>query len=110
MRRTVEQLLEHVGGDVDKRIESLALRGSLELSLGHQSAALSAYELADSMSAPRHPYLPDVIEIARAMGDMGRVHNACMTLREDGELPERLRAPCTDPGTVSGIQGIPSEP
>jgi hypothetical protein len=110
MRRTIEQLLEHTGADVDKRIEAFALRGSLELDLGNQSAALSAYELADSMSAPRHPYLPNVIQIARAMGDMGRVNNACMTLRENGELPESLRGPCTDPGTISAIEGVSPTP
>jgi hypothetical protein len=99
MRRTIDQLLERSGADADLRIDTFALRGSLEQELGNQSAALTAFELADSMSAPRHPYLPNVISIAHAMGDMGRVRNACMTLRDDGELPVNLRAPCNDAAT-----------
>jgi hypothetical protein len=96
MRRAIEQMLERAGADADERIAVFALRGHLELELGHESAALSAYELADSMSAPRHPYLSNVIRIAHRMGDMGRVRNACMTLREEGELPTDVRTLCND--------------
>lgn len=110
MRRAIDQLLESYGADADRRIEAFALRGLLELELHNQAAALQSYELADSMSAPRHPYLPDVIRIAHGMGDMGRVRNACLTMREDAELPADLRAPCNEAATGSPTLTRPSAP
>lgn len=108
MRRTIDLLLESYGADADRRIEAFALRGLLELELRNDSAALQSYELADSMSAPRHPYLPDVIRIAHSMGDMGRVRNACLTLREDAELPADLRSRCNEAAT--GSSPLPPPP
>ncbi len=99
MRRAIDQLLESYGADADRRIEAFALRGQLELELHNESAALQSYELADSMSAPRHPYLPNVIRVAHGMGDIGRVRNACMTLREEAELSTDVRSLCNDIAT-----------
>jgi hypothetical protein len=110
MRRAIDQLLERSGADADQRIAVFALRGQLELELRHESAALSAYELADSMSAPRHPYLASVIRIAHAMGDQGRVRNACMTLREDAELPSDVRPLCNGTAGAAPDRGPAPSP
>lgn len=108
MRRAIGLLLDRVGGDADQRIAVFALRGHLELELQHEGQALTAFELADSMSAPRHPYLDQVIRIAHSMGDTGRLRSACTSLREEGELQPDVQRLCRDPESVTPRALVPT--
>jgi tetratricopeptide (TPR) repeat protein len=96
MRRSMAQLLELAGADIDGRIRVFGRLGSLEESLGNDASALAAYERADAMAYPAHPYLGNIIGIAHRLDDIPRLRGACHTASDQGLLSESqgLRTLC----------------
>jgi hypothetical protein len=94
MRRTVQQWLDSLGGNIDARVQVLGELGQRELSLGNDAAALVAFERADSIAYPAHPFLPHVVRIAARAGDVPRLREACNALSDAGELTPELRSLC----------------
>jgi len=96
MRAAVQQVFEIAGADVDRRIETYGLLGSLELELRNEADALSAFERADAMAYPAHPYLSQVLTIVHRMGDLRRLRDVCSTLSDAEQLTPAQRILCAD--------------
>lgn len=101
MRRTMQELLDLAGADIDRRIDYLGMLGTLEEGLGHDAAALGAYERADAMAFPRHPYLGRIVVLAHRLRDVPRLRHACGTLRDEGMLEAAQREICAEAERVS---------
>lgn len=109
MRVTMMRALEAAGADIDQRIATLGHLGSLEESLGNDASALSAFERADAMASPEHPYLGRIIAIAYRLRDLARLRGACGTLRDLGAPlgPHQEACNAVDrerPALESGVQ------
>lgn len=94
MREAMRTLMELAGSDVDQRIRADGLLGGFEERLRHDAAALSAFERADALALPDHPYLERVIGIAQRAGDVPRVRAACRTMIDEGHPSQGTRTLC----------------
>ncbi len=92
MRREAELTLETAGADVQRLIESHGLRGELESALGNDRMAWAAYEMADSLALPEHPYALQMAQIAARLGDREGLQSRCaMLLERDPTAESSLR-------------------
>lgn len=94
MRRTMAQLLDEAGSNIDVRIGALGTLGEYELLLHNDLAALNAFERADAMSHPEHRYVGQLLGIAERMGDLARMRGACVTLLDYGQPTQAQRTLC----------------
>lgn len=96
MRVAMQQALELSGADVDRRIEAYGSLGSFELELRNEGEAIAAFERADAMAYPAHPYLGQVLTIVHRMGDTRRLRDVCTTLSDAELLTAAQRALCAE--------------
>ncbi len=82
MRSAIQQLLDRTGSAVDQRSETLALLGRLEGRLGNRAQSLAAYERAEAVAFPEHPYIADIVTAAHSLEDWARLRAACVVLRD----------------------------
>lgn len=94
MRREVGLLLDAAGADLDRRVAAHGLHGRLEVELGNDAAAWTAFESAESLALPEHPYLHDMLQVAARQRDRIAVASACTILAESMPRDPVVRALC----------------
>ena len=82
LRRETSLMQESAGSNLERLIYAHALRGELEADQGNDRAAWVAYEMAESLAIPEHPYALPMAEIAHRLGDREGLANACAVLME----------------------------
>lgn len=96
MREAMQQAFDIAGSNIDERIETFGLLGRLEMQLRNEGEALSAFERADAMAYPAHPYLGQILSIVHGMGDQRRLRDVCNTLRETETMTAAQRGLCAE--------------
>lgn len=94
MRREVASMLDAAGADLDRRVAAHGLHGRLEVELGNDAAAWAAFESAESLAIPEHPYLRDMLQVAVRQRDRLAVANACSILMESSPTDRLVRELC----------------
>jgi tetratricopeptide (TPR) repeat protein len=94
MRAATNELVEMAGADVDRRVRALGLLGTCENDLHNDAAALAAFERANAMALPDHPYLTQIIDAASRLNDSVRIRDACNLLADEGVTPPAYRRIC----------------
>ena len=109
MRRTVQQMLDETGADIGQRIRLYGQLGSWEGLLGNDALALIAFERANAMAFPEHPYLSQIVIHASRLNDLPRLRSACELLSDVGPLDANSRAFCgvTEQASSALVQAFP---
>ncbi|MEI8259575.1 MAG: hypothetical protein WCJ30_28250, partial [Deltaproteobacteria bacterium] len=94
MHGRIQEAIEESGADVGERARGLGLLGQLEEGMGHRAAALTAYEQANTLSFPAHPYRVEVIRVADQLGAASRARGACDEVDSIATLPAEIQAIC----------------
>jgi tetratricopeptide (TPR) repeat protein len=108
MRQTMQMLFDLAGAGIDRRVTLFGKLGALEVLLGNDALALGAFERADAMAFPQHPYIGHIVAAAARLGDINRLRGACGTLRDEGLADETQRETCAradraPPGVVRAM-------
>ncbi len=98
MRREAALMQEAAGADLARLIESHGLRGELEAALGNDRAAYAAYEMADSLALPDHPYALPMAQIAYRLNDREALQTRCAMLLERDPTAEAALRLCDPVG------------
>lgn len=98
MRREVAAMLESAGANLQRLIESHGLRGELEASLGNLRGAWTAYEMADALALPDHPYALHMVQVAAQLGDREALQARCAILLEQDASSEAALRLCDPVG------------
>ena len=98
MRREAALMQEAAGADVPRLIESHGLRGELEAALGNDRGAWAAYEMADSLALPDHPYALQMAQVAARLGDREALQARCAVLLEQDPTSEAAIRLCDPVG------------
>ncbi|MFO0629919.1 MAG: hypothetical protein U0325_30405 [Polyangiales bacterium] len=104
MRREITAMLETAGADVDRRIGAHGLHGRLEVEVGSDPAAWEAFESAEALALPAHPYLRDMLLVAARMRDRPAVDAACATLMETMAADPVVQQHCDRGGRDAGAR------
>jgi tetratricopeptide (TPR) repeat protein len=99
MRRETAMMQETAGAAVERLTEAHALRGELETQLGNLRGAYAAYEVAESLAVPEHPYSYPMAVLASRMGDRQAIEVHCGFLMEREPVPLSVRQLC-DPAAA----------
>lgn len=85
-------MLETAGAELNRLVHAHGLHGALETDLGNDRAAYSAYEMANALSVPEHPYAMQMAVVAARLGDREAVETQCVVLLEhDPSHPTTLQ-------------------
>jgi tetratricopeptide (TPR) repeat protein len=98
MRREAALMQEAAGADLERLIESHGLRGELEAALGNLRGALAAYEMAETLALPDHPYALQMAQIASRLGDREVLQARCTVLLEQDPSSEAALRLCDPVG------------
>lgn len=104
MRREIASMLESAGADVDRRIATHGLHGRLEVDVGSDASAWAAFEAAESLALPAHPYLRDMLLVAARLRDRPAVDAACATLMETMAADPVVQQHCDRGGRDAGAR------
>lgn len=110
MRREINAMLESAGADLDRRIAAHGLHGRLEADVGNDPAAWEAFQAAESLALPEHPYLAEVIQLASRMNDRPALDAACSTLMESRTPDPAVARLCDRSGRGARDAAVGTDP
>lgn len=102
MRREVAAMLESAGANLDRRILAHGLHGRLEMDIGNDTAAWEAFQAAESLALPEHPYLVEVVRLAARLNDRPALDAACSTLMESRQPDPSVASLCVRAAPAGG--------